>query len=174
MQLTETLNEGLKRAYEITLTADQLDAKVEEKLIEAQPDIEMKGFRKGKVPMAILRRQYGSRILGDAMQDAIDQTMKGHFDATGHRPAMQPKVEMRNGETWKQGDDVVVDFSYETLPEIPEADFSTLVIERLVVKADEAEVTEALENLAKSSQNFEERPRHLQRPRRQSCQQSRW
>ena len=53
MQVNETLNEGLKRSYEITITGAELDAKVDEKLAEAQPEIEMKGFRKGKVPMAL-------------------------------------------------------------------------------------------------------------------------
>ena len=67
MQVTETLNEGLKRGYTITLTASELDAKVNDKLAEAQPDIEMKGFRKGKVPMALLKKQFGPRILGEAM-----------------------------------------------------------------------------------------------------------
>ena len=66
MQVTETLNEGLKRGYTIIVTAAELDAKVNEKLIEAQPDIEMKGFRKGKVPMAMLKKQFGSRVLGEA------------------------------------------------------------------------------------------------------------
>ncbi|MEM9524229.1 MAG: trigger factor family protein, partial [Pseudomonadota bacterium] len=55
MQVTETLNQGLKRGYTITVTADELDAKVNEKLVEARPEIEMKGFRKGKVPMALLK-----------------------------------------------------------------------------------------------------------------------
>ncbi len=64
MQVTETLNEGLKRGYTITVTAAELDAKVQEKLIEAQPEVEMKGFRKGKVPMAMLRKQFGPRIDG--------------------------------------------------------------------------------------------------------------
>ena len=59
MQVTETLNDGLKRGYEIILTAAELDEKVNEKLLEAQPDVEMKGFRKGKVPMALLKRQFG-------------------------------------------------------------------------------------------------------------------
>ncbi len=54
MQVTETLKDGLKRGYTITVTAAELEAKVQEKLVEAQPDIEIKGFRKGKVPLAIL------------------------------------------------------------------------------------------------------------------------
>ena len=157
MQVTETLKDGLKRGYTITLTAAELETKVTEKLVEAQPEIEMKGFRKGKVPMALLRKQYGQRLMGEAMQDAIDGAMKDHFEATGDRPAMQPKVEMQDGETWKEGDDVTVSMSYDALPEIPDLDTSAVTLERLVVKADEAAVTEALENLAKSSQDFEPR-----------------
>ncbi|MEI4487179.1 trigger factor [Frigidibacter sp. MR17.14] len=157
MQVTETLKEGLKRGYTITVPAAELEAKVNEKLVEAQPEIEMKGFRKGKVPMALLKKQFGQRILGEAMQDAIDGAMKDHFEKTGDRPALQPKVEMQDGETWKEGDDVVVNLTYDALPEIPEVDTSAVTLEKLVVKADEAAVTEALENLAKSSQNFESR-----------------
>jgi len=157
MQVTETLNEGLKRAYTITVTAAELDAKVQEKLIEAQPDVEIKGFRKGKVPLAILKKQFGSRVLGDAMQEAIDSAMKGHFDATGDRPALQPDVKMVGGDSWKEGQDVVVEMSYEALPPIPEFDATAIVLERLVVKADDAAVAEALENLAGSAKNFEDR-----------------
>ncbi|MFN3646381.1 MAG: trigger factor [Gemmobacter sp.] len=157
MQVTQTLNEGLKRGYTITVTAAELDAKVEAKLVEAQPEIEIKGFRKGKVPMAILRKQYGQRLLGDAMQDAIDSAMDDHFRSSGDRPALQPKIAMKNGEGWKEGDDLVVEMTYEALPEIPEVDLSGIVLERLVVKADEAAVAEALENLAKAGQTFEDR-----------------
>ncbi|MFM2354516.1 MAG: hypothetical protein RLZZ528_252 [Pseudomonadota bacterium] len=157
MQVTETLKDGLKRGYTITVAAAELEAKVTEKLIEAQPEVEIKGFRKGKVPLAILRKQFGQRILGDAMQDAIDGAMKDHFEATGDRPALQPKVEMQNGADWTEGQDVVVEMTYEALPQIPEVDLSKVKIEKLVVKADEKSVTEALENLAKSAQNFEDR-----------------
>ena len=154
MQVTETLKDGLKRAYTITVTAAELDAKVQEKLLEAQPEVEIKGFRKGKVPLAILKKQFGPRLLGDAMQDAIDGAMKSHFDATGDRPALQPEVKMVDGETWKEGQDVVVTMSYEALPPIPELDASQVTLDRLSVKADEASIEEALKNLAATAQSF--------------------
>ncbi|MFN3280297.1 MAG: trigger factor [Tabrizicola sp.] len=157
MQVTETLKEGLKRGYTITVTAAELDAKVQEKLLEAQPEVEIKGFRKGKVPLAILKKQFGTRLLGDAMQDAIDAAMKDHFDKTGDRPALQPEVRMVGGETWKEGQDVVVEMTYDALPPIPEVDASKLKLERLIVKADDKAIAEALENLAKSAQSFEDR-----------------
>ncbi len=157
MQVTETLKDGLKRGYTITVTAAELDAKVQEKLLEAQPEVEIKGFRKGKVPLAILRKQFGQRLLGDAMQDAIDGAMKGHFEATGDRPALQPDVKMVGGETWAEGQDVVVEMSYEALPEIPAFDAGQISLEKLIVKADDAAVDEALKNLADGVKNFEDR-----------------
>ena len=156
MQVTETLNEGLKRGYAITVTADELDSKVNEKLTEAQPEVEMKGFRKGKVPMALLKKQFGQRLMGEAMQESIDGAMAEHFEASGDRPAMQPEVKMTN-EDWKEGDDVNVEMSYEALPEIPEADLSKIKLEKLVVKADDAAVEEALGNLAETAQDFKAR-----------------
>ena len=155
MQVTETLKDGLKRAYTITVTAAELDAEVHKKLVEAQPEVEIKGFRKGKVPLAILKKQFGQRMIGDAMQDAIDGAMKSHFDTTGDRPAMQPDVKMQGGESWKEGQDVVVEMTYECLPPIPEVDAAKIKLDRLTVKADEASVDEALTNLAASSQEFE-------------------
>lgn len=156
MQVTETLNDGLKRGYTITVTAAELDAKVQEKLIQAQPEVEMKGFRKGKVPMAMLRKQFGQRMIGDAMQESIDAAMKGHFDASGDRPALQPEVKMTN-QDWKEGEDVVVDMTYETLPPIPEIDLAAIKLDRLVVAADPTAVDEALTNLAGQAKNFESR-----------------
>lgn len=155
MQVTETLKDGLKRGYTITVTAAELDAEVQKKLIEAQPEVEIKGFRKGKVPLAILKKQFGQRMIGDAMQDAIDAAMKSHFDASGDRPAMQPDVKMVGGDAWKEGQDVVVEMSYEALPPIPDVDASKIKLERLSVKADEASVDEALKNLAATAQVFE-------------------
>ncbi|MFM2389364.1 MAG: hypothetical protein RLZZ437_919 [Pseudomonadota bacterium] len=157
MQVTETLNEGLKRAYQITVTTAELEAKVTEKLLEAQPEVELKGFRKGKVPLPMLRKQFGQRMIGDAMQEAIDGAMKDHFDKSGDRPALQPEVKMLNGESWSEGQDVVVEMSYEALPPIPDVDASKIKLDRLVVKADDKSVDEALANLAATAQSFEDR-----------------
>ncbi|MEM8977901.1 MAG: trigger factor [Pseudomonadota bacterium] len=156
MQVTETLNEGLKRSYEIVLPAAELAEKVDAKLAEAQPDVEMKGFRKGKVPMALLKKQFGPRVMGEAMQETIDGAMSKHFEDSGDKPAAQPEVKMTN-ENWKEGDDVHVSMSYEKLPDIPEVDLKSIELERLVVKSDDAAVDEALAQLAETAQNFEDR-----------------
>ena len=156
MQVNETLNEGLQRGYSIIVSASELDAKVNEKLVEAQPEVEMKGFRKGKVPMSLLKKQFGQRLLGEAMQESIDGAMSQHFEDSGERPALQPDVKMTN-EDWKEGDDVHVDLTYEALPTIPEVDLKSINLEKLVAKADDSAVDEALEKLAETSPNFKDR-----------------
>lgn len=156
MQVTETLNEGLKREYAITVSAAELEEKVNEKLAEAQPEIEMKGFRKGKVPMPLLKKQFGQRLLGEAMQETIDGAMNQHFEASGDKPALQPEIKMTN-EDWKEGDDVNVEMSYEKLPEIPEVDLKSISLEKMTAKAGDDEVDEALKNLAETAQDFKAR-----------------
>ena len=88
------------------------------------------------------------------MQESVDGAMQAHLEETGDKPAMQPEVKMV-GEDWKEGDDVVVAMSYEKLPEIPEVDYKALSLEKMVVTPAEADVQDALKNLAESAQNFE-------------------
>ena len=158
MQVTETLNEGFKRGYRITVTASELDAKVNGKLAEAAPEVQMKGFRKGKVPTALLKKQFGKRLLGEAMQESVDAAVSEHFKDSGEKPAMEPKVEMQN-EDWKEGDDVELALTYETLPEIPDVDFAVLELERLAVKTDDAAVNEVIEEFASRVPDYVNRPK---------------
>ncbi|MYA88899.1 MAG: trigger factor [Boseongicola sp. SB0662_bin_57] len=161
MQVTETLNEGFKRGYRITVTASELDEKVNGKLAEAAPEIQMKGFRKGKVPTALLKKQFGKRLLGEAMQESVDAAVSEHFKASDEKPAMEPKVEMQN-QDWKEGDDVELALTYETLPEIPEIDFAGFELDKLVVQTDEAALNEVLEEFASRVPDYVNRPRSSQ------------
>jgi len=156
MQVTETLNEGLKRAYAVTVTAQELEDKVVSKLKEAQPNVEIKGFRKGKVPLAMLRKQFGPSVMGEALQESVDGAVSDHFEKSGDKPAGQPDIQMTK-QDWKEGDDVEVSLNYECLPNIPETDFSKLKLEKLVAKIDDSDVDEALANLAKSATNYEDK-----------------
>ncbi len=157
MEVTETLNDGLKREYAFRLPANELDAKVNEKLEEARKDFQMKGFRKGKAPLPLMKKMFGKSVLGEAMQETIDEAMRSHFEETGDRPAFQPEVKMTK-EDWQEGDDVEVSVTYERLPEVPEVDFAAVEIEKPVAEVEESAVDEALANLAKTANVFEDRP----------------
>jgi len=156
MQVTETLNEGLKRGYAITVPASELEAKVTEKLEEARKDFQMKGFRKGKAPAALMKKMFGKSVLGEAMQESIDKAMRDHFEASGERPALQPQVKMTN-EDWKEGEDVEVSMTYEALPQVPEVALGEIALEKPVAEIEDAAVEEALQNLAASAKDYEDR-----------------
>ena len=157
MQVTETLNEGLKRGYAITVPATELEAKVTEKLEEARKDFQMKGFRKGKAPAALMKKMFGKSVLGEAMQESIDEAMREHFEATGDRPALQPEVKMTN-EDWKEGQDVEVSMTYEALPQVPEVALRRASSSRSSSPRSRTRaVDEALTNLAASAKDFEDR-----------------
>jgi trigger factor len=156
MQVIQTVNEGLKRGYSIRVPATDLEAKVSEKLEAARKDFQMKGFRKGKAPAALMKKMFGKSVLGEAMQESIDEVMRKHFETTGDRPALQPQVKMEN-QNWQEGEDVEVSMTYEALPEVPELDFASVQLERLVARIEDAAVDEALANLASSATTYEDR-----------------
>ncbi|MCA8834542.1 MAG: trigger factor, partial [Proteobacteria bacterium] len=153
MEIKETLNKGLKRAYSMTIKHEELETKVEAKLREAQPNVELRGFRKGKVPFALLKKQFGQNIMGEVMQESVDGAMREHMEKSGDRPAAQPEMKMTN-ENWKEGEDVQISLSYECMPDIPKADFSKVKLERLTVKPEAEDINGALDNLAGSAQDF--------------------
>ena len=114
--------------------------------------------------MALLRKQFGQRLMGEAMQKSIDGALNKHLKESGDRPAAQPAIKMTN-EDWKEGDDINVEVSYERLPDVPETDFSKIKLDRMVVEADDEAINEALENLAGSAKTLN-RARRVQRRKR--------
>jgi trigger factor len=154
MQVTETMAEGLKRAYAVKVPAATLDDKIATKLEAVRADFQMKGFRKGKAPAPLLKKMFGKSMLGEAVQETVNDALRNHFEKTGDQPAQQPEIRIAN-EDFKEGDDLDIEIKYERLPEIPEVDFKTVKLTRLVASVDESAVDEALANLSRSAQNFE-------------------
>lgn len=154
MQVTETKADGLKREYRLVVTAETLDAKTTEKLEVLRQDIHLKGFRKGKAPLKLMKQRFGKSVLGEVVQETVESTVADHLKEQGHRPARQPDIKIEN-EKFQEGDDLKVEIAYECLPEVPEIDFSTIKLERRMVTVDEASIDEALERLAKSSVSYE-------------------
>ncbi len=137
MQTVETLNEGLKRAYTLTIAAKDIDAKVDAEVKRVAPQIRMPGFRPGKVPANLVRKMHGEALTQDALNAAIQEGIQGLMAEKQLRPAMQPSVEL--GEEYAPGKDAEIKVALEVLPTVPTPAIDSLTLERLTVPvADEA------------------------------------
>jgi trigger factor len=152
MQTVETLNEGLKRAYKLTIPAKDINARVDEELKSIAPQVRMPGFRPGKVPTNLVRKMHGAQIEAQALQSAVQAGVQQLLTEQNLRPAMQPSVALTEGG---EGKDAVVTVEVETLPDVPEAKIDGLKLERLIVPADEAAVNEAVNRLAAGQKSFD-------------------
>jgi trigger factor len=153
MQVTELSAEGLKRQYKIVVPAGDLSAKVDERLSELAQTAQLPGFRKGKVPLGLLKKQYGQALYGEALEQAVNQSTAKAIEDRGLKPALQPKVDLK---TLEEGKDVEFEVAIEVLPEIGKVDFSGVELERLKAAVPEKDVEEALSRIAKA--NREQKP----------------
>ena len=120
MQTSETLNEGLKRAYKVTITAKDIDKRVDSEVKKIAPQVNMPGFRPGKVPANLVRKMHGEALSQDALNAAIRESVDGLISDNKLRPAMQPKVDLASD--YAPGKDVVFTLELEVLPKIDTPD----------------------------------------------------
>ena len=161
MQIVETLNEGLKRAYEIKITAKDIESRVDAEVKKIAPQVNMPGFRKGKVPANLVRKIHGEAILQDAVNASIQESVQKTIEDNKLRPAMQPSVVSKDGKDIdpKLGKDVELKMELEILPDVPTPEVEGLKLERLQVEADKKTVEEALQKFAESQKQFETAPK---------------
>jgi trigger factor len=152
MQTVETLNEGLKRAYRITIARKDIDARVDGELKRVAPQIRMPGFRPGKVPPNLVRKMHGAALQQEALNTAVQEGVQQLLAEQRLRPAMQPSVELEEGG---EGGDAVVKVELETLPEVPEPKIEGLTLERLTAEPTDAEIDEQVARLAGNQKSFE-------------------
>jgi len=156
MQVTETKAEGLRREYSVVVPASALEEKTTEKLMTVRAGFQMKGFRKGKAPLPLLKKMFGKSVLGEVVQETVEKTVADHIESAGHRPAQRPNIKIVN-EKFEEGDDLNVEFHYECLPDVPEVDFAAIKLERRVVTVEDAAIDEALGKLAESATEYQAR-----------------
>jgi trigger factor len=154
MQTVETLNEGLKRAYTLTITAAEIESRVEGEIKKVAPQMKMPGFRPGKVPANLVRKMHGEAIAADALNTSIQESVQALIKDKALRPAMSPSVELTDG--YANGTDAEVKIALEVLPEIPAPNTDGITLERLTVEPDTAAIDEQLKGLADQQKTFDE------------------
>lgn len=157
MQITETTNEGLKRAYRLTIPAKDISARIEAEVKKVAPQVRMPGFRPGKVPANLIRKMHGPALHSDALsaslRDSVDELMR----EKQLRPALQPKVDLAEG--YEEGRDAELTVELEILPDIESPDVDGLKLERLTVPVTDDAVTEALGRIAENQKSYADAPK---------------
>ncbi len=156
MQIAETLNEGLKRAFMLTITANDIEELVDAEVKKVAPQMKMPGFRPGKVPANLVRKMHGASLqqeaLNTAIQDGVSKLVADHK----LRPAMQPSVAL--SDDYAPGNDAKVTVALEVLPDVPAPRIDDLKLERLTLEPDEAAVDAQIEQLVAQQKNFDPAP----------------
>ena len=162
MQVTETLNEGLKREIKIIVPKADLESKLIEKLEDAKGKVKLNGFRPGKVPAAHLRKMYGKSFMAETINEILNDTPRTVLADRKERSATQPEVEMTEDEAEAQKvldgeSDFEFALKYEVIPDIEVKDFSKIKIVREVVDIAESEVEEQVIKVAASAAEYSEK-----------------
>ncbi len=152
MQIKQTKKDKLQAEFTVTLTAGEVDQKINEKLEEIGKTVKMPGFRPGKVPMALLKSKYGQAVMGEVLESAVNDSTLKAINENNLRPATRPKIEVKSFDE-KSG--LEYNMAIELLPEIKVMDFSGLKIEKLTAKPEPKAVKEALERIASSNKTSE-------------------
>jgi len=155
MQTVETLNEGLKRAFRLTIPAKDIDARIDAELKTIAPQVRMPGFRPGKVPANLVRKMHGQALAQQALESAVQEGVQKLMAEQNIRPAMQPSVAL---ETAGEGQDAVVKVEVEALPDVPAPKTEGLKLERLTVEVTDAMLDEAVTRLLEGQKSFEPAP----------------
>ena len=153
MQAQETQNEGLKRAYRLTVTVADIEARIDAEVTKLAPQIKMPGFRPGKVPANLVKKMHRDQLMQDALNSSIQDGVQKTITDNKLRPATQPHVHLDH--EYAPGKDAVVDFHFEVLPAIPAVAIDNLNLERFQVEAEGSEIDTALERLVGGQKRFE-------------------
>lgn len=151
MQISIDQSEGLERLVNVALEADDIQTKVEAKLVELGKEVRLKGFRQGRVPKNILKQRFGKHarqeVLGELMQDSIEQAIKDNELEIISAPEVTKADDTENGGFAFQA-------KVELMPEIPEIKFDEVKVEKIVAEIKDKDVKDMIKNLQKQKQDW--------------------
>jgi trigger factor len=160
MKVTETLNDGLKREITVTIPSADMTAKRDERLVDLKDKVKINGFRPGKVPLSHVSKMYGKSVMGELVNELIDEQTKAVLAERKEKAAQQPSISMTEDEAEAEKiidgqQDFEFKISYEVIPPFEVADFKKLKIERPIVDVSDDEINEQIERIAESNNTYE-------------------
>lgn len=152
--IKETENKGLKRAYQVVVSAQEIEADIDAELQKVGRKVKIAGFRPGKVPANVLKQRYGKSVLGDVIDHLVQHAVQDVMEKNKVAPALRPQVEI---EDFKEGGDLTIAMSFEIMPMAPEIDFGKITVEKPVYEIDDSEIEESLGRIAESNRDLKEK-----------------
>jgi trigger factor len=154
MQIKETTNKGLKRAFQITIAAADIAARIDAEVKKLAPQVRMPGFRPGKVPANLIKKMHGEQIHAQTINDTIRESVDGLMKEKELRPAMQPKIDLAEG--YEEGKDAELSVELEVLPTVEVPSTDGLKLEKLVVPVSDEAIDEAIQGIAGQNKSYKD------------------
>ena len=157
IQIVEKSGDGLSRVFGVTVSAKELNLRAEKRIAEISPTLSLKGFRPGKVPAAHVKRLYGKSIMGEVVDQTVNESTQKAIDDAKVRPATQPEMKLESDmdKVLAGQQDLTYEIQLEVMPDFKPVDPATLSLTRPVYQASEAEVDEAVAEIAKQQRSYE-------------------
>ena len=159
MQVTETVNSGLKREFKVVVNAAELNKELDAKLKDMAGKAQIKGFRPGKVPVAHLKNMYGKSAMAEVIQTTVDNHARQVFTDRNLKPAYQPEVTLPEDEKEVSAvmdgkADLAFSLAAEVIPEFEVKDFTSIELHKHIVAHTDAHIDEALNRLGDQYKTF--------------------
>ena len=152
MQVTELSTDGLRREFKIVLSAKDINDKVSTRLQEIGGTVQLPGFRRGRVPPALLKQRFGASVMGEVLERALSDSSAQAMAERGLRPALQPKIEVTS---FAEGKDLEYKLAVELMPEVKPVDFKSIALEKLVPEIGDADIEKAMHGMAEEMRKTE-------------------
>lgn len=152
MQVKETFSENLKRGYEVTIPNQRIEDQMNVKLAALGQKAKIKGFREGKAPLDVIKKQYGNSVKGEVLEQVVNETSKQALEQENVTPAVPPKIEIKE---FADGKDLSYLMEVELFPDVPEIDYSKISIEKYEIEHDEEDVNNSMQRLVDQSQDWQ-------------------
>lgn len=151
MQVTELSALGLKREYKVVFSADEIEDRVQSRLKKLGQTIRLPGFRPGKTPLTLLRKQYGRSIMGEVLEEAAQEAQRSAINDNQLKPALHPKIQLTS---FDEGKDLELSVDVEVLPEVPAVEIEGIELVKEVAPIPDERVDGAVTRLARARQKF--------------------
>jgi trigger factor len=160
MQIIEANVDGLKRTLKVVVGAEEIGQRLASRIDQVKDNVQIKGFRKGKVPVAHIKKVYGRSLMTEVLQDTIRETSETAIRDRKERPAQMPNISLSEDQTEineviEGKKDLAYQMTFEVVPEIVLAELSSIELERLTADVDDETLQKSIDDLLKRAGSFE-------------------